>query len=120
MKSLPMTNDTRSINPFESLAHEPCILKHGPNYDDPWLKLRYEYSDGDISSRVVLKPMLVYDIKTATVHKFPSLNETSRQLGCSNGQVGNSARAGWCINKRYLIGYTKEQLGQNMARKGIK
>ena len=104
------------LNP-EAYEWQPCILKHPPFYDDPWRDRTPDIVKQRASPQ--RKPVLVYDSKLLTTTDYASFHEAAFSLSVDAAQVSQSARNSWYIGKRYICGYTIQQLFDNMKKHGL-
>lgn len=110
------------MNDFSCMAWEPCILKHGPGYDDPWMEhIKYKLKKDPTYTepKVNRREAWVYDSITKTIGHFRSLADASRTVGCDASHIRQSAVKGWTVKKTYACGFTREQLLHNIAELGL-
>jgi len=86
-----------SGDPLESLAWEPCILKHGPNYEHPHQRDRQ--AQGVKIGQAV--PICSYDNVTKDYTVWPSVAAFARKLGVDTAYICNIIRSGGLTQKRY-------------------
>jgi hypothetical protein len=95
------------------------MLKHPRRYDDPWTYDNEEYIRRPHASKAKQKPVLVYDAKLLTMTDYVSFNEAARSLSVDAAQICQSARNAWYIGKRFICGYSIQQLFDNMEKHGL-
>ena len=117
------------MNDFSCMSWEPRILKHPARFDNPW---DYDYdnyheaqnrrqaitgkSHASVARR---KPVLMYDSQTLKMTDYVSYAEAARDISADPGQILQAVRNGWYVGKRYICGYTIQQLFDNMAKHGL-
>lgn len=102
---------------LEAYEWQPCILKHPPFYDDPWRDRKPEIPTRRANPK--RKPVLVYDTRLLTTTDYPSFHTAAIALSVDAAQVSQSARNAWYIGKRFICGYTIQQLFDNMKKHGL-
>ena len=94
---------------------EPCIMKHGPHYDDPW---RYNGSTKH-DRKACDKPILVYDKNNGHITEWASRQAFSDSERVAVSTISNGMSTKRLVFGRYVFGTTIDQLFRNMRVHGL-
>jgi len=103
------------MNDISHMSWEPCIMKHGAHYDDPFISTTSHRPPKP--SR--LKPILMYDMKTLKTSDYQSAFIAADAINADAANIRRSANRKYIVNGRWLFGFTIQGLFDNMKANGL-
>ena len=83
------------------LSWEPCIMKHGPCYDNPWDSQKTVKSIARLNRKRI--PVELVDIKSGKVLRYDSFVEAGKFLGCVGSNVRRAMHKKMVLYKKYIV-----------------